>query len=94
MNKILRITAVTVFLVLSPYIQAGDRPNILFFAYDDLRPLIKACNEPEPIKLAQAKSKKKNKPYNEAEVKKTFTGINKDSNGVILRQELSKVGKK
>ena len=27
----------------------SDRPNILFFAYDDLRPLISAYGEPEPI---------------------------------------------
>ena len=46
MKMILGITAV---LGLAAHIQASERPNILFFAYDDLRPLIKAYGEPEPI---------------------------------------------
>jgi len=29
--------------------QADERPNVLFFAFDDLRPLIGAYGEPEPI---------------------------------------------
>jgi len=36
-------------LALAAHTQADERPNILFFAYDDLRPLIKAYGEPEPI---------------------------------------------
>lgn len=36
-------------LAFSASIQAKERPNILFFAFDDLRPLIKAYGEPEPI---------------------------------------------
>lgn len=41
---------IAVFILLSVCltIQAQDRPNILFVAYDDLRPLIGAYGEPEP----------------------------------------------
>ena len=51
-------------------------------------------SEEEWLNYSQAKAKKKNKTYNEALVKKTYSDIDKDSNGVISREELSKVGKK
>ena len=49
MNTILRSTAVAAILAFTALAQAGERPNILFIAYDDLRPLIKAYGEPESI---------------------------------------------
>jgi len=49
MNTILRSTAVAAALAFAVLAEASERPNILFIAYDDLRPLIKAYGEPEPI---------------------------------------------
>jgi len=43
---------------------------------------------------AQASSKKKNKPYDEAQEKENFARIDADSNGSITREELEKVGRK
>ncbi|MDD7985245.1 hypothetical protein PQO01_09805 [Lentisphaera marina] len=50
--------------------------------------------EEEWLNHSQAKAKKKNTPYNEAQVKKTFKGIDKDSNGLISPEELSNIIKK
>ena len=37
------------FLGITCQLKAQEKPNVLFFAFDDLRPLIGAYGEPEPI---------------------------------------------
>lgn len=47
MKRLIAQTTLLLSLSLSPL--SAEKPNILFFAFDDLRPLIKTYGEPEPI---------------------------------------------
>jgi len=53
-----------------------------------------SVTEEEWLKRVQASRKKKNKPYDEAQEKKTFARIDADSNGSITREELETGGRK
>jgi len=49
-NDKITLAFATIFICLGAFAQvnAQDKPNILFIAFDDLRPLIGAYGEPEP----------------------------------------------
>jgi uncharacterized sulfatase len=49
MKKITSFIIITAVFGVIGTALAGNRPNILFFAFDDLRPLVGAYGEPEPI---------------------------------------------
>ena len=48
-NSIVFKIALLLFIAMANSVNAQEQPNVLFIAFDDLRPLVGAYGEPEPL---------------------------------------------